>query len=42
MQGTGDIWEERVSGSYRMTFQRAGKTLVLRRIGSHDVLKKET
>jgi mRNA interferase RelE/StbE len=42
MQGTSDIWEARVTGSYRMTFQRMGESLLLRRIGTHDVLKKET
>ena len=42
MQGTSDIWEARVSGAYRMTFQKMGESLVLRRIGSHDVLKKES
>lgn len=42
MRGTKDIWEARVSESYRITFQMLGESLLLRRIGTHDVLKKET
>jgi len=38
MQGRADIWECRVSGGYRFTFQVEGDTLVLRRVGPHDVL----
>jgi mRNA interferase RelE/StbE len=34
MQGTPDIWEVRVSASYRITFQRAEESLLLRRIGT--------
>ena len=36
MQGTGHIWEARVSRSLRMTFQLEGDTLVLCNIGRHD------
>ena len=36
MQGTGHIWEARVSGSLRLTFELEGNTLVLRNIGRHD------
>jgi mRNA interferase RelE/StbE len=42
MQGTNDIWEARVTSSYRITFQWTGESLFLRRFGSHDVLKKES
>jgi len=42
MRGTADIWEARISAAYRITFQRRGELLLLRRIGSHDILKKET
>ena len=36
MQGTGHIWEARVSRSLRLTFEFEGDTLVLRNIGRHD------
>ena len=36
MQGTGRIWEARVSRSLRLTFEVEGDTLVLRNIGRHD------
>ena len=36
MQGTGHIWEARVSRSLRVTFQLEGDTLVLCNIGRHD------
>jgi mRNA-degrading endonuclease YafQ of YafQ-DinJ toxin-antitoxin module len=41
MHGLEDIWEARVTLSYRITFQRTGDTLLLRRIGTHDVLERE-
>jgi mRNA-degrading endonuclease YafQ of YafQ-DinJ toxin-antitoxin module len=41
MQGLADVWEASVTMSYRMTFQRAGDTFILRRVGTHDVLKAE-
>jgi mRNA-degrading endonuclease RelE of RelBE toxin-antitoxin system len=34
-----NIWEGRVTASYRFTFQIEGDTYVLRRIGTHDTLK---
>ncbi len=40
MEGRKDIWELRVSASYRLTFQISGDTYILRRVGTHDVLKK--
>jgi len=40
MEGQEDIWELRVSYSYRLTFQISGDTYILRRVGTHDVLKK--
>jgi mRNA-degrading endonuclease YafQ of YafQ-DinJ toxin-antitoxin module len=40
MEGRQDIWELRVSYSYRLTFQISGDTYILRRVGTHDVLKK--
>ena len=33
------IWEGRVTESYRFTFQMSGETYLLRRIGTHDILK---
>ena len=36
MQGTGRIWEARVTRSLRVTFELKGDTLVLRNIGRHD------
>lgn len=36
MQGTGNLWEARVSRSLRITFQIQGDTIVLRNIGHHD------
>ena len=35
-----NIWEGRISESYRFTFQIQGDTYFLRKIGSHDILKK--
>lgn len=34
-----DIWECRVTMSYRITFQIAEDTYVLRKVGIHDVLR---
>lgn len=33
------IWEGRVTASYRFTFQIEKNTYILRRVGTHDVLK---
>jgi addiction module RelE/StbE family toxin len=41
MHGAGDVWEASISMTYRITYRVAGDTLVLRRVGTHDVLKKE-
>ena len=40
MEGSQNIWELRVSDSYRITFQISEDTYILRRIGTHKVLKK--
>jgi len=42
MRGPGGIWEASVSISYRITFQWVGEKLILRRIGTHDILKAES
>lgn len=36
IQGVEHIWEARVSGSLRMTFEIEGDTIILRNIGRHD------
>ncbi|MFC1829073.1 type II toxin-antitoxin system YafQ family toxin [Thermodesulfobacteriota bacterium] len=40
LKGT-DKFEIRISKGFRMTFQYADQILELRRIGTHDVLRKE-
>ena len=35
-----NIWEGRISSSYRFTFQVENDIYVLRKIGTHDTLKK--
>ena len=39
IKGHPTIWEGRVTKSYRFTFQISGEVYLLRRIGTHDVLK---
>jgi len=34
-----DVWEARVSDSYRMTFNIDSSGITLRRVGPHDILK---
>ena len=41
MEGTADIWEARVTQSYRFTFNWEGDVVSLRRIGTHNILRKE-
>jgi len=41
MQGVESIWEASVTLAYRITYEVSGETLVLRRIGTHDILRKE-
>ncbi|GFP19326.1 hypothetical protein HKBW3S03_00831 [Candidatus Hakubella thermalkaliphila] len=40
MQDPREIWEGRITRSYRFTFQIKGDTYVLRKIGTHDLLKR--
>lgn len=40
MRGTANIWEARVTGGYRMTLELADESIILRRIGPHDVLRE--
>lgn len=35
LKGVKDIWEGRITKDYRFTFQIAGDTYILRRIGKH-------
>jgi mRNA-degrading endonuclease YafQ of YafQ-DinJ toxin-antitoxin module len=41
MQRVKDIREASATLWYRLTYQRAGDTILLRRIGTHDVLYEE-
>ena len=40
MQDPRNIWEGRISKSYRFTFQIQNNIYILRNIGAHDILKK--
>lgn len=40
MRGYPDIWEGRIAEGYRFTFQITGTAYLLRRIGTHDILKR--
>lgn len=39
IEGYTDIYEARVTGSYRMTYKIVGETLRLRRIGTHEIYR---
>jgi mRNA interferase RelE/StbE len=39
IKGHPNIWEGRVTKNYRFTFQISREIYILRRIGSHDILK---
>jgi len=39
MQDPRDIWEGRITTGYRFTFQMEGEVCILRRLGSHDILR---
>jgi len=40
MEGHASVMEIRVTGGYRLTLQIDGDTYLLRRVGSHDILKR--
>lgn len=40
MQDPREIWEGRISRSYRVTFQKTENAYILRAIGTHDILNK--
>jgi mRNA-degrading endonuclease RelE of RelBE toxin-antitoxin system len=39
MQDPRDIWEGRITKGYRFTFQMEGEVCLLRRLGTHDILR---
>jgi mRNA interferase RelE/StbE len=39
IKGHSNIWEGRVTKSYRFTFQILGEIYLLRRIGTHNILR---
>jgi mRNA-degrading endonuclease RelE of RelBE toxin-antitoxin system len=39
MQDPRNIWEGRITRGYRFTFQMQADAYVLRRLGTHDILK---
>jgi len=39
MQDPRDIWDARISRSYRFTFQIKNDFYILRTVGTHDILK---
>ncbi len=41
IKGTRDVWEARVTLAYRLTFNWQSDLVILRRVGAHDILKKE-
>jgi mRNA interferase RelE/StbE len=40
MEGRLSVWEARITKGYRMTFQVDGDVFVLRRVGTHSILKR--
>jgi len=41
MEGAKHVWEMSVTRNYRITFQREGNIVLLRNIGTHDMLKNK-
>jgi len=39
MQDSRDIWEGRITKGYRFTFRMEGEICILRRLGTHDILR---
>jgi len=39
IKGHPTMWESRITESYRFTFQIVGETYLLRRIGTHEILR---
>ena len=42
IRGTKDVWEGRVTRASRFTFDWEGNVITFRRVGTHNILKKET
>ncbi|MBU4444711.1 hypothetical protein KJ656_06480 [bacterium] len=40
MAGQSNIYEIRVSSNYRITYSKSGDLVLLRKVGTHDILKK--
>ena len=40
MEGTRDIWELRVTDNHRITFQLVQEGALLRRVGTHNILRQ--
>ena len=40
VRGTARIWEMSITMNYRLTFEAEGERVMLRRIGTHDVLRQ--
>ena len=40
VKGTERIWEMSITLNYRLTFEIDGERVILRRIGTHDMLRK--
>ena len=40
IRGTAGIWEMSVTVNYRLTFEADEERMLLRRVGTHDVLRR--
>lgn len=40
MEGYPKIWEGRISKHWRFTFEISGDKYIIRRVGTHDILRK--
>jgi mRNA-degrading endonuclease RelE of RelBE toxin-antitoxin system len=40
IKGTARVWEMSVTMTYRLTFELEGEKVILRRIGTHDILRR--
>jgi len=40
MSSVGDIWEGRIDDNHRLTFQIVEDAIVVRKVGTHDILKQ--
>lgn len=42
IRGKQGVWEARVTIAYRVTFSWEGDLITLRRVGTHNILRRET